>query len=99
MSSKAITERKEPTLSTPRWHVARELAPSVMAADQPLLPRIIAVLGLLLVTVGGVPLAARLFVGWGHFFRILSEILPAWLSAMFVILGIGCLLFHAANDR
>ena len=37
MSSKAITEKKEGQVPAPRWHVAREVAPSVMTAEQPLL--------------------------------------------------------------
>src|SRR5262245_13854336 len=97
MSSKAITEKKEPALAPPRWHVAREVAPSVTEAERPLLPRAVGALGLLLVTVGGVPLASR-FGAARPFFRQLSEILPAWLAAMFAVLGLGCLLYHAAND-
>ena len=97
MSSKAITEKKETTLSTPRWHVARETAPSLVEADRPLLPRVIGGIGLLLVVVGGVPLAARLGAQ-ARFFDALSQIMPAWLAALFAIVGLGCLLYHAAND-
>jgi ABC-2 type transport system permease protein len=97
MSSNAITEKKETAPAAPRWHVARETAPSVMEADQPLLPRIIGALGLLCVTVGGVPLASRMGAS-RVFFRQLSEILPAWLAALLAVAGLGCLLYHAAND-
>jgi ABC-type transport system involved in multi-copper enzyme maturation permease subunit len=97
MSSNAITEKKETPPTRPRWHVARETAPSVIEADRPLLPRVVGAVGLLLVTVGGVPLAARLGAS-RVFLRQLSEILPAWLAALLAVGGLGCLLYHAAND-
>src|SRR5262249_10025978 len=97
MSSKAITEKKESHIATPRWHVAREVAPSVMAADQPLLARIIGIVGLLCITIGGVPLAARMLADRAPF-RTLSEIMPVWLATILAVGGLGCLLFHAASD-
>ncbi|HMF11242.1 MAG TPA: ABC transporter permease [Gemmataceae bacterium] len=97
MSSKAITEKKEPARSTPRWHVAREVAPSIMEAEQPLLPRLIGGIGLFLIVIGGVPLASR-FGASRVFFRVLSELLPVWISAPFAVIGLGCLLYHALRD-
>src|SRR5262249_46921891 len=46
---------------------------------------------------GGVPLAARL-AGDKLFFSTLAQILPAWLAALCAVSGVGCLLYHAAND-
>jgi ABC-type transport system involved in multi-copper enzyme maturation permease subunit len=97
MSSKAITEKREPMLSPPRWHVAREVAPSVMEADQPIIPRVIGAIGLLFVTVGAVPLAARLGAS-KPFLGTLAEILPGWVAILMVVLGLGGLLYHAASD-
>jgi ABC-type transport system involved in multi-copper enzyme maturation permease subunit len=97
MSSKAITEKKDGTSAGPRWHVAREVAPSVMQADQPVIPRIIGGIGLLLIVVGGVPLASRLGGTTGNFKKI-SEVMPAGMAAFLAILGVGCLLYHAAMD-
>lgn len=97
MSSKAITEKKEAPHPAPRWHVAREVAPSVVEAEQPLLPRLVGGIGLFLVVIGGVPLASR-FGASRVFFRVLSELLPVWLSAPFAVVGLGCLLYHALRD-
>ena len=96
MSSKAITEKKD-SLAPPRWHVAREVAPSVMRDDQPVLPRVIGAAGLLLVVIGGVPLASRMGAST-RVFKALSDVMPAGLAALLAILGVGCLLYHAAMD-
>jgi ABC-type transport system involved in multi-copper enzyme maturation permease subunit len=97
MSSKAITEKKEAPLPVPRWHVAREVAPSLIEAEQPLLPRLVGGIGLFLIVIGGVPLASR-FGASRAFFRVLSELLPVWLTVPFAVIGLGCLLYHALRD-
>src|SRR5262249_33881184 len=97
MSSKAITEKKDSMTAAPRWHVAREVAPSVMKDDQPVVPRIIGGAGLLLVVLGGVPLASRLGSST-RVFKALSDVMPAGWAAFFAVLGVGCLLYHAAMD-
>jgi ABC-type transport system involved in multi-copper enzyme maturation permease subunit len=97
MSSKAITEKKDTAPIGPRWHVAREVAPSVMQEDQPLVPRIIGAVGLLLIVVGGVPLASRLGGNTGMFKALAGVMGPTW-AALLTVIGVGCLLFHAATD-
>jgi ABC-type transport system involved in multi-copper enzyme maturation permease subunit len=97
MSSKGITEKIDSTPAAPRWHVAREVAPSVMKDDLPVLPRIIGAAGLLLVVLGGVPLASRLGSST-RVFKVLSDVMPAGLAAFLAVLGVGCLLYHAAMD-
>jgi ABC-type transport system involved in multi-copper enzyme maturation permease subunit len=68
-----------------------------MQADQPLVPRIFGAAGLLLIVVGGVPLASRLG-GATPAFKALSNVIPAGWAALFAVTGVGCLLYHAATD-
>src|SRR5262249_60354228 len=93
MSSKAITEKIDSTPAAPRWHVAREVAPSVMKDDLPVLPRIIGAAGLLLVVLGGVPLASRLGSST-RVFKVLSDVMPAGLGGVLAGFGGGRLLFY-----
>lgn len=90
MSSKAITEKREQA-SSRRWHVAREVAPSVMQADLPILPRLAGAVGLALIVLGGVSWVAT--SGFGR-----AVLIPVWLAMMMVACGIGLVLMHAASD-
>jgi ABC-type transport system involved in multi-copper enzyme maturation permease subunit len=75
----------------PRWHVARETAPSIMQADEPLVPRLAGAFGLAFIVLGGVSWVA--ISGFGR-----SVFLPLWVAMMMVVFGIGLVLMHAAND-
>ncbi len=83
MSSKTAIEKD--------WRPQRETAPSVMRADDPMLARWLGLVGLMLVTLGGVGLLAT---RWG----MGSRISPLW-GTLFLIIGLAMLLFHAAVDR
>jgi ABC-type transport system involved in multi-copper enzyme maturation permease subunit len=88
MSSKAIKEKPEPT--TGGWQPAPEAAPSVMREDEPRLFRLVGFIGLLFLTVGGMALVFYL-AGWS------TRIGPV-MGGCFSVIGLACLLFHAARD-
>lgn len=87
MASKAIKERP---LTEPR-PAMREMAPSVLRTEVPRFARIIGMCGLVLVSVGGVTVLVRTVEGASRFSPMVG-----WL---FLVLGTGCLLFHAASDN
>lgn len=90
MSSKAITERRDGAALTRRWQAPREMAPSLVKADEPWISRVVGAIGLALIVLGGVSLIAS------HHGR--AVIIAPWLGNLFVVLGLGGLLLHAAND-
>ena len=91
MSSKAITETPEPDApSSGEWKSIRELAPSVIRADEPTVPRWVGTIGLALVLLGTFVL---LFNRFGR-----STWIGPYPGSLAFILGIACLLYHAARD-
>ncbi len=90
MSSNAITDKRDDPSQPSRWQAPLELAPSSVQDSAPLLSRWIGAFGLALVVLGGVSLLTAL---WGR----TNVIGPVW-GSLFVFVGLGGLLFHAAND-
>jgi hypothetical protein len=90
MSSKAITERRDLKTAGKRWQAPRELAPSVVKADEPWIARLVGAFGLALIVLGGVVFLLRAY-NWP------VAITPTWAS-FFIIVGVGGLLAHAASD-
>src|SRR5262249_12465825 len=72
------------------WHAARETAPSIIREDEPTFARVVGLIGLISVTLGT---AAIVAYGRGVAIRIS----PAF-GGFFSIIGLACLLFHAARD-
>src|SRR5947208_3219344 len=90
MSGKTITEKPDQGKLPGDWRPHRETAPSIMRADDPTLARWLGLVGLMLVTLGGVALVAT---AGGY----TSRISALW-STLFLITGLALLLFHAAVD-
>jgi ABC-type transport system involved in multi-copper enzyme maturation permease subunit len=72
------------------WRHQRETAPSVMAKDDPTFARWLGLAGLMLLTLGSVALVA---IAVGTTTRISFVF-----ASLFSIVGVSCLLFHAAVD-
>jgi ABC-type transport system involved in multi-copper enzyme maturation permease subunit len=87
--SKAITERRDDSPQV-RWQTPVEVAPSALEDTAPVVARYVGAFGLALVVLGGVSLATYL-TGRPSF------ITPGW-GTFLLSLGIGGLLFHAANE-
>jgi ABC-type transport system involved in multi-copper enzyme maturation permease subunit len=68
-----------------------ERAPSFIREDEPIFARIVGLFGLLAVTVGGVALILN---ASGMVNRLIG---PGW-GTFALVLGVGCLLFHAFRD-
>jgi ABC-2 type transport system permease protein len=90
MPSKAVTEKPEYSSPSNLWRSSRETAPSVVRAEDPTVARWLGLVGLLLVTVGGVALVATT-LGRG------SWVGPIW-GSLCSVCGIALLLFHATVD-
>jgi ABC-type transport system involved in multi-copper enzyme maturation permease subunit len=90
MSSKAIKEKPEPGAPL-GWKPQPEAAPSVMLEDEPRLFRLIGFIGLLFLTVGGLALVLYLTTA-------ASRLVGPVLGSCFTVIGLACLLFHAARD-
>jgi ABC-type transport system involved in multi-copper enzyme maturation permease subunit len=88
--SKAITEKRDDSPQALRWQTPAEAAPSAFEDQAPVVSRWVGALALALIVLGGVVL---LMSAWGR-----SSFVPPWLAVLFVTVGLGGLLFHAAND-
>jgi len=89
MASKSITEHQRD--DRPDWRADREeLAPSVMAQDEPTVPRVMGMVGAALLIFGGTILLLGLF-------NFKSMLGPGWV-ALALAVGLANLLFHAAYD-
>jgi ABC-type transport system involved in multi-copper enzyme maturation permease subunit len=73
------------------WESVQERAPSVMRADRPLAARVIAMVGLMLTTVGAF---ALIFWAIGR-----PYLVGPTLAFFFLALGVGGLLFHAFSEK
>jgi ABC-type transport system involved in multi-copper enzyme maturation permease subunit len=87
MPGKAITEKAE---SADFWRPAREIAPSVMRAEDPTVARWLGLSGLLLVTIGSVALVATA-LGRGSWIGPIG-------GSLCGVSGLALLLFHATVD-
>jgi hypothetical protein len=91
MSTKFKRARRPEVLRPASLDALPERAPSVMRADEPLVARYLAMLGLIFVAVGCSSLLAGR-MNWPYLIR-------PWLGAILLVPGIGLLLYHAANER
>jgi hypothetical protein len=96
MTTNTVTEEREETQQAGAdWRPAPELAPSDVRPDEPILARVIGMLGLFVVLVGG--------VAWGFIAAekttLITMILGPILAPVCVIVGLGALLFHAVWDH
>jgi ABC-2 type transport system permease protein len=91
MASRAIKPKRELPAKSPVWSSMEERAPSVMRADTPQIPRYIAVVSLMLVTLGG---ASMLFSFFGKRYLIP----PGW-GFLLLSTGIAGLLYHAFYEK
>jgi ABC-2 type transport system permease protein len=92
MSSKAIRENPKESWQSESWAVNKEVAPSTIVAAGPTWARIAGSIGLVLLVLGGLTLV--LYARAPNQPRLLS---PA-LANLFVILGLGGILYHALVD-
>ncbi len=90
MSSKIETESG---VKAGAWRSVRETAPSAMTKDDPTFARWMGMVGLMLLTLGSVALAA---LALGSSTRV--SVSPV-LASFFCVLGLAFLLFHASIDR
>jgi len=88
--SKAITEKRDDSPHALRWQTPTELAPSSVQDNAPLVSRWIGAFGLAMFVLGGVSLLVH---ASGR-----SNVIGPVLGGFFAFLGLGGLLFHAAND-
>jgi ABC-type transport system involved in multi-copper enzyme maturation permease subunit len=90
MSSKAITERTDEPRPGPPRRSEPEAAPSLTRQDEPTVPRFLGSVGLFLV------ILAKFFL-ISYAYGSERVIGPGW-GGFFGVVGLGLLLFHAAND-
>jgi ABC-type transport system involved in multi-copper enzyme maturation permease subunit len=88
--SKAITEKREDAQQPMRWQTPMEVAPSALQDAAPLVSRWVGAFGLALVVLGGVSLVVY---ASGR-----TNIIGPVMGSFFTFIGLGGLLFHAAND-
>jgi ABC-type transport system involved in multi-copper enzyme maturation permease subunit len=91
MSTKFKRARRPEVLRPASLDALPERAPSVMRADEPLVARYLAMLGLIFVAVG----CSSILAGRMHW----AYLVPSWVGAILLVPGIGLLLYHAANER
>jgi ABC-type transport system involved in multi-copper enzyme maturation permease subunit len=89
--SKAITERRDDSPQALRWQTPAELAPSAIEDAAPVVSRWIGAFGLALFVMGGIALVM-------YFFFQGSRLIGPGLGGFLFLLGVGGLLYHAAND-
>jgi ABC-type transport system involved in multi-copper enzyme maturation permease subunit len=90
MSSKGVIEHDLPDATPEGWHGTRERAPSVMREDQPTFARWVGLFGLMSLTLG----TATVVAGASGLGTRINPIVGSFMS----IVGVACLLFHAARD-
>ena len=90
MSNKAVIDPQPHDSPAEGWHPARETAPSVMREDQPTFARWVGLVGLMSVTLG----TATVVAAAGGLASRINPVVGSFLS----IIGLACLLFHAARD-
>ncbi len=90
MSSHVTTEKPEQEPLPDTWRSPRETAPSLVQASDPTLARVLGLIGLLLLTLGGVVVVASALNR--------APLIPPLLGGLCAIVGLALLLFHAAVD-
>jgi ABC-2 type transport system permease protein len=91
MATKAVKPKREESSLLTDWESVKERAPSVMRSDQPTVARWVAVLGLMLTTVG----ASALIASWLGRPYLVG---PGW-GFFLLAVGLAGLLFHAFNEK
>ncbi len=92
MATRSIRPKREDSLLA-NWSAPLvEKAPSVIRADQPTIPRIVALVSVFLIAVGVFAMISHAF---GRRYLLMG---PAWGFFWFTV-GIGGLLYHAFSDR
>jgi ABC-type transport system involved in multi-copper enzyme maturation permease subunit len=91
MSKQAVHDKVPDRRPAADWKLPEETAPSLVKPDEPLLPRLIGFVGLLLVTIGGSALLASA-LKWQR-----VNVSPGW-GIVFFVTGVCALLYHAAVD-
>jgi ABC-2 type transport system permease protein len=92
MSTKTITDKQRDDRLPPSWQSSPESGPSVVKEDEPTLARTFGMFGAALVIFGSVALWSNTYMNRP------VRVGPGWAS-MALVLGLLCLLFHAAFDR
>src|SRR5438132_14261102 len=91
MSTKAIKPKRDETSMLAGWQPMTERAPSVVRADQPIVARYAAMIGLMCATVGA---SALIAAWWGR-----PYVVGPGLGFFLLALGLGGLLFHAFGEK
>ena len=99
MPSKAITETPEADTPPNEWKPFREVAPSMVRADEPTVPRWIGTIGLglallgggILIAYGGAKVTTRLGA-------LGSVFMGPYGGTLLFVIGIAGMLYHAARD-
>jgi ABC-2 type transport system permease protein len=91
MSSRAIKPKRDGGLPGTSWQSMEERAPSLVRQEGPSFPRIVAVISLMLITVGA---ASLLFTAAGQ-----PYLIPNAIGFFMLVLGVTGLLFHAFNEK
>jgi hypothetical protein len=89
--SKGITEKQEERAAAPSWQPPADGAPSFERQDEQSFPRILGMIGAMLVIFGGMALFMNLS-------ERMTRVPTGW-ATFAVALGLAGLLFHAAFDR
>src|SRR5262249_34859803 len=90
MPSKSITEKTDTGVRSSDWTPEREMAPSVLREDQLSVARVLGLVGLMLTIIGSAVLVT-IVVGF-------ASRVPGSLGALFFVIGLAFMLFHAARD-
>jgi ABC-type transport system involved in multi-copper enzyme maturation permease subunit len=91
MATRAVKPKRDDNSLLAGWESVREQAPSVMRADQPTVSRYIAVVGLMLATVG----ASALIASWLK----RPYLVGPEMGFLSLAVGVCGLLFHAFNEK
>src|SRR5262249_32161260 len=89
MATRTFKPKREDMLTD--WQAPPEKAPSLVRDEGQVIPRLIALVGVLLTAMGGLALLAPL---WG-----LGYLIGPVLGFCFLLFGLGALFFHAFSER
>jgi len=91
MASRAIKPKRDGGIQAKPWRGIEERAPSIVRQQGPLFARVVAIISLMLITLGG---AALLFNAWKWRYLISPSV-----GFFFVFIGMTGLLFHAFSEK
>src|ERR1700677_1974988 len=91
MANRPIKPKRDGGAFRPSWESIEERAPSVLRDEGPMMPRYVAVAGLMLITLGAAALAFKAF---GR-----PYLIPSGWGIFIAAIGILAVAYHAFNEK